>query len=45
METKLIWSLEARFDLLDTIIEQMHAWINGYRALDGGWKWEGNGNN
>jgi outer membrane protein, multidrug efflux system len=31
-------ALESRFELIDTKMEQMHAWINVYRTLGGGWK-------
>jgi NodT family efflux transporter outer membrane factor (OMF) lipoprotein len=30
-------ALESRFDLIETKMDQMHAWINIYRALGGGW--------
>ncbi len=30
-------ALESRFDLIDTKMEQMHATVNIYRALGGGW--------
>lgn len=31
-------ALEARFELTETKMLQMHAWINVYRALGGGWQ-------
>lgn len=31
-------ALEARFELVDTKMQQMHAMINIYRALGGGWR-------
>ncbi|MEO9966628.1 MAG: TolC family protein [Reichenbachiella sp.] len=31
-------ALESRFELIETKMEQMHAWINVYRALGGGWQ-------
>ena len=30
-------ALESKFDLIDTKMMQMHAWINTYQALGGGW--------
>ncbi|WP_370089382.1 TolC family protein [Ekhidna sp.] len=30
-------ALESRFDLVETKMQQTHAWINIYRALGGGW--------
>ncbi|MCV9385564.1 TolC family protein [Reichenbachiella ulvae] len=30
-------ALDARFELLETKMQQMHAWINIYQALGGGW--------
>jgi len=31
-------ALESKFDLVETKMEQMHAMVNMYRALGGGWK-------
>ena len=31
-------ALESRFELIDTKMEQLHAWVATYRALGGGWK-------
>jgi outer membrane protein TolC len=31
-------ALEARFDLIDTRMQQMHAMVNVYQALGGGWR-------
>ncbi|XOV93900.1 MAG: TolC family protein [Bacteroidota bacterium] len=31
-------ALESRFELVDTRMEQMQAWVNLYRALGGGWR-------
>lgn len=33
-------ALESRFDLVETKMEQMHAYVNIYRALGGGWSEE-----
>lgn len=30
-------ALESRFDLIETKMQQIHAWVNMYRALGGGW--------
>ena len=30
-------ALESRFDLIETKMQQMHAFVNIYRALGGGW--------
>ncbi len=31
-------ALETRFELVETKMEQLHAWVNIYRSLGGGWK-------
>ena len=31
-------ALESRFDLIETKMQQMHAWIDIYQALGGGWR-------
>jgi outer membrane protein TolC len=31
-------ALESKFELVDTKMQQMHAMVNVYRALGGGWK-------
>ena len=31
-------ALESRFELIETKMEQLHAWVDTYRALGGGWK-------
>ncbi len=31
-------ALESRFELVETKVEQLHAWVDTYRALGGGWK-------
>jgi outer membrane protein TolC len=31
-------ALESRFELVETKTRQMHAWVNMYRALGGGWR-------
>jgi multidrug efflux system outer membrane protein len=30
-------ALESKFELIDTKMKQMHAWVDAYRALGGGW--------
>lgn len=30
-------ALESKFELIETIMEQMHAMVNVYQALGGGW--------
>lgn len=31
-------ALDSRFDLIETKMQQLHTWINIYKALGGGWK-------
>ena len=31
-------ALETRFELVETKMQQLHSWVNVYRALGGGWK-------